>query len=228
MREILKNLNVLYAEDDPEVRAGVEKTLRLLCGKLYVAEDGVGALELFHRYEIHIIITDYVMPLMDGCTLVQEVRKTDEELPVIILSAHSEQDKLLKVIDQNLTDYLIKPATYETLTRVLQKAVERMERYGRLKIPLGPSLVYDRVQKALTGDHIQTPCRLTRQESELMEILLKRRGNLVEKSAIQERIFGDEPVEPNTLRNAVYRLHKKVGEERIVTVKEIGYVLRNE
>lgn len=221
--EILRNLTILYAEDDESTRKNTVKTLSLFAGRVLEADNGADALELFQKENIHIIILDYVMPSIDGYTVALEIRKIDSDIPIIITSSFTEKEKLLSVIGFNLVNYLEKPLQFNDLMASLEQSVKRLNQAGRLKIALSSEVLYDSVRKQIITNGIEES--LTKNEFLFLEILLRKRSMLVLTEYIEERIY-EGCIAPNTLRNMVYRLRKKLPGDLIVTVKEIGYMLK--
>ena len=221
--ELLKNLNILYAEDDALTRNNTMKTLSLFTGKIFEANNGADALKLFRQETIHIVMLDYVMPSMDGCTVALEIRKIDSDIPIIITSSFTEKEKLMSVMGLNLVNYLEKPVHFNDLMKSLRQSVERLQQKGKLRIALSNDVIYDSIRKQLICNGEEEV--LTKNEYLFLEILLSRRSMLVTTREIEEHIY-DGSVAPNTLRNMVYRLRKKIPEDLIVTVKEIGYILK--
>jgi len=219
----LKNLTLLYVEDDTRLRHETLRSLKPLVYRVHDACSGAEALEILEREHIDVVLSDYVMPVMDGYELTCKIRENDADIPVIILSGHSDKEKLLSVIDLNLTSYLLKPLRYDTLVQALEKALERLENRHRLWVTLDATRSYNVLEKRLQyGDE---SIRLSRHESDFLELLLANRGYLVDKGRVETHIYSDS-VESNTLRNMVYRLRKKGLEGLVVTVKDIGYLLK--
>lgn len=221
--EILKSLNILYAEDDELTRKNTLKTLSLFVGNVFEAENGADALKLFRTENIHIVILDFVMPSIDGYTVALEIRKVDANIPIIITSSFSEKEKLLSVMGFNLISYLEKPLQLGDLLESLKQSVERLNQNGKLKIALSSNTEYDSICKQLIINGLQVP--LSKNEYQFLEILLNKRSMLVAIRDIEDRIYDGE-VAPNTLRNMVYRLRKKIPEDLIITVKDIGYIVK--
>lgn len=221
--EILKNLNVLYAEDDELMRENISKTLSLFVGKVYKAENGKEALELFRCENIHIVILDFVMPFMDGYTVASEIRKIDSDIPIIIISSFTEKEKLLSMMRLNLISYLEKPLQLNDLTTSLKQSLERLEQKGKLNISLSKNIIYDYNFKRLIINNKEVI--LTKHEYQFLEILINKSSMLVMIREIEDSIY-DGYVLSNTLRNMVYRLRKKINEDLIITVKDIGYILK--
>lgn len=221
--EMLKSLNVLYAEDDELMRKNTSKTLSLFVNKVYEAQNGQEALNLFQSENIHIVILDFVMPIIDGYTAALEIRKIDSDIPIIIISSFTEKEKLLSMMGLNLISYLEKPFQLDDLMGSLKQSFERLNQKGKLKILLSKNIIYDYNFKRLIVNEQEIV--LTNHEYQFIEILINKRSSLVKINQIEESIY-DGYVLPNTLRNMVYRLRKKINEDLIITVKDIGYTIK--
>ena len=124
-KEILKNINVLYVEDEQDVRDFTSKTISTIVNNVVVAQNGKEGLEKFYdNPDINLILTDINMPKMGGLEMCAEIRKTNTEVPIVITSAHSDPDFLKKAIDVNVSAYAMKPIDLYHLIESMIKAVE--------------------------------------------------------------------------------------------------------
>lgn len=124
-KEILKNINVLYVEDEADVREFTSKTISTIVNKVIVAENGKDGLDKYHENpDLNLILTDINMPKMGGLEMCAEIRKTNEEIPIVITSAHSDPDFLKKAIEVNVSAYAMKPIDLYHLIESMIKAVE--------------------------------------------------------------------------------------------------------
>lgn len=124
-KEILKNINVLYVEDEQDVRDFTSKTISTIVNSVIVAENGKDGLEKFHANpEINLILTDINMPKMGGLEMCAEIRKSNDEIPIVITSAHSDPNFLKKAIDVKVSAYAMKPIDLYNLIESMIKAVE--------------------------------------------------------------------------------------------------------
>lgn len=114
-KELFKLFNILYVEDDEVVRTELSQILSTFFSNVFVATDGVQALEIFKSEKIDIIISDINMPNLNGISMLKEIRKIDEEIPVIFCTAYLEHKFLLDAIKLNVHDYLIKPINLREL-----------------------------------------------------------------------------------------------------------------
>ncbi len=124
-KEILKNINVLYVEDEQDVREFTSKTINTIVNKVIVAENGKDGLEKFYENpDLNLILTDINMPKMGGLEMCAKIRETDEEIPIVITSAHSDPDFLKKAIEVKVSAYAMKPIDLYHLIESMIKAVE--------------------------------------------------------------------------------------------------------
>jgi two-component system chemotaxis response regulator CheY len=118
-KEYLKSLTVLYVEDDEDAREQFTLFLGRIVGKLVVARDGAEGLEAFHTHHPSVIITDILMPNMDGLTMAGEIRASDRKTQIILLTAFEEIDYLKRSINVGVNRYITKPVNgfhlHETL-----------------------------------------------------------------------------------------------------------------
>ena len=106
----LKELKMLFVEDEPDLISIISTTLTKLKLNFLTANDGEEALEIYkNNLDIDLIITDINMPKMNGLALIENVRGIDANLPVIIMSAHTEQEYIKKAAQLGVTSYLLKP-----------------------------------------------------------------------------------------------------------------------
>lgn len=124
-KEILKNINVLYVEDEEDVREFTSKTIGTIVNSVITACNGKEGLEKFQENpDINLILTDINMPKMGGLEMCAEIRKIDDEIPIVITSAHSDPDFLKKAIDVKVSAYAMKPIDLYHLIESMIKAVE--------------------------------------------------------------------------------------------------------
>ena len=111
--------HILIVEDDKEIREGIEIYLKNQGYTVFQAADGVEGLEKIRQEEIHLAIVDVMMPRMDGITMVMRLREMKCEIPVIMLSAKSEEVDKIMGLNMGADDYVTKPfTTMELLARV--------------------------------------------------------------------------------------------------------------
>lgn len=117
----LRELSILFAEDDELIRKHVARILTPICGELHLAENGRVALERFRKQLPDLVLTDLIMPAMSGLELARHIKQERPGVPVIAMTACNDTDHLLKAINLKIDGYLLKPLNVEQLFHVLQK-----------------------------------------------------------------------------------------------------------
>ncbi|MFY9075738.1 hypothetical protein CRU99_07335 [Malaciobacter mytili] len=124
-KEILKNIKVLYVEDENDVREFTGKTIKAIVKEIIVAENGKVGLEKFQENpDIDLIVTDINMPKMGGLEMCAEIKTINPEIPIVITSAHNDPNFLKKAIDVGVSAYAMKPIDLYQLIESMIKAVE--------------------------------------------------------------------------------------------------------
>jgi diguanylate cyclase (GGDEF)-like protein/PAS domain S-box-containing protein len=131
--EYLRSLNVLYVEDDDGIRAQLERFLSRRVGGLVTAGNGQEGLALFRQHRPDIVITDILMPVMNGLAMVEAIRRSNPRLPVIITTAFDEADYLLKAIELGVEAYVLKPVKGARLEQALLNCARNLGFEAALK-----------------------------------------------------------------------------------------------
>jgi response regulator RpfG family c-di-GMP phosphodiesterase len=127
-KEILKDVTVLYAEDDTNTRESLTRMLSKIFKEVIAVEDGQLALDKYHEsknsdtLKIDMIISDINMPNMTGIDMIKHVRSYDNDIPIVLVTAHSEANYLFEAINLNVSQYAIKPVNAMLLFENLKKA----------------------------------------------------------------------------------------------------------
>lgn len=211
---------VLIVEDDVESNANLAFFLQQSFGRVISAYNGKEGWIKYNEEIPDLIITDVEMPVMDGLTLIQKIRRHDNFTPIIVLSAYSDQHYLLKAIPLQLSDYLIKPITYSKLNDVLSRYLHsRYVKTGRVFFDDGDGVYdYDTKSAFLEGRNI----KLTNKEIVFLELLVENRYRLISYDVMDEIGINTR----NALKCIVRDLRKKLYTINIETVSKWGYKLR--
>ncbi len=122
---MIDNLSILYIEDDPELLQNISLLLSTFVPIVHTAKDGKEALEVYFKYSPDILVTDISLPKMDGLTVIEKIRLSNTNIPIVIISAHDEKRYLHKALDANVTSFLPKPFTLDTLKKTINKAINK-------------------------------------------------------------------------------------------------------
>ena len=170
LQATLKNLKVLYVEDERVTRLLVTRTLTSHVKELHVAEDGRQGLFAFARYDPDIVITDIMMPKMDGMELLRDIRESKPTIPVIVTTCLDDPATLKKAIELRVQDYVLKPMDTQVLLESLAQCGASIAREKELE-----------EQKRLNDlmlNSLPHPAVLVDVESGLMVLANSRAGDL--------------------------------------------------
>jgi len=123
---LTKDLSLLYVEDEPETRENMTTVLSDLFEKVIVSDNGSDALIKYNENKIDIILTDIEMPKLNGIKMIEEIRKMNQNIPILILSAYSNSEYFLDAIKLGIDGYIIKPISSEQLFLTIKKSVTRI------------------------------------------------------------------------------------------------------
>jgi two-component system nitrogen regulation response regulator NtrX len=123
MAEPWQGKTVLFVDDYPTVRRSMKELLTKAGLEYLEAEDGLKAQDVLRANKVDLIITDIVMPEMDGFELTEAVKSSAEwrNIPLVIYSTHSDSRYTVKALRLGAEDYITKPASLEMLTTILNR-----------------------------------------------------------------------------------------------------------
>jgi YesN/AraC family two-component response regulator len=122
----VKEISVLYVEDDDNTREELVFFLENKVKKLYVAKNGQEGLELFEKYQPDLIISDIQMPVMNGTKMVKLIKQVNTTVPIVFITAFNDADNLYEAIKLNVTNYLTKPLNLFALSEVLTSVAKNI------------------------------------------------------------------------------------------------------
>ncbi|MDX1295457.1 MAG: response regulator transcription factor [Sulfurimonadaceae bacterium] len=227
MSEINRRYSILYAEDKQETREGYASFLESCFNTVYVAADGEEALELYHKHKPDIMLLDINMPKRDGLEVSKAIREEDLRSRIIILTAHTEQERLLFAAELGLTRYLLKPVKRQDLRNALAKAsteLDFMQNGNSKQIALKEGYTWDRDMKRLILEGKEI--KLTKREIILLECLTERPGYTFSFEEILYS-FWDKGIEKEMtedgLKALIKRLRQKLPSGTIENIFGVGY-----
>ena len=123
LKENAKNLSALIVEDSLTIQKQMKILLEKLFGKVYVAKDGIEALEVYKEFEPNVILTDIQMPRMDGHEFIENLNKLNHKSRIIVFSAYGHSENVMKFLRMGVCDFIQKPVNFQQLTTTLLKVV---------------------------------------------------------------------------------------------------------
>ncbi|WP_103570634.1 response regulator transcription factor [Campylobacter concisus] len=220
MNKILKNLTILLVEDDSDSKKIMHDVLSDNFEKVFTAQNGDEGLKKFKKYNPNMVITDVFMPISDGLDMTRYIKEISKDTPVIVLSAHSEKETLLKAIDVGVDKYLIKPIMADDLLKTIENvAKSKIETANIIQVANGYS--FNKIKRVLIRDGVEIS--LTKKELAFISLLIKRLGTLVLHDEIKSVVWVGESVTEAAIRTFVKRVRDKVGNNFIKNVPGLGY-----
>ncbi|MER5296224.1 response regulator transcription factor [Streptomyces pharetrae] len=237
---------VLLAEDDRAIRHALERALTLEGYRVTAVADGVEALAQAHRTPPDVLVLDVMMPGIDGLQVCRVLRAEGDRTPILMLTALVETADRIAGLDAGADDYVVKPFDVEEVFARLRALLRRTAPRDDTPEPPPPPLpvpapegrlieaaglrMDPRARRAWRGER---ELELTRTEFELLELLVRNAGIVLDHSTIYDRIWGYD-FGPGSKNLAVYvgYLRRKLdqpGAPRLIhTVRGVGYVLRED
>ncbi|MBL1081672.1 response regulator transcription factor [Streptomyces actinomycinicus] len=237
---------VLLAEDDRAIRHALERALTLEGYAVTAVADGVEALAQAHKNPPDVLVLDVMMPGIDGLQVCRVLRAEGDSTPILMLTALVETADRIAGLDAGADDYVVKPFDVEEVFARLRALLRRTS-----PVPVGGAAPEEPVREApLTDRQLEgaglrmdlqarrawrgpRELELTRTEFELLELLVRNAGIVLDHSTIYDRIWGYD-FGPGSKNLAVYvgYLRRKLDEpgapQLIHTVRGVGYVLRED
>ncbi len=223
---------VLIVEDEPDIVRGLTDVLEFEGFEVMAAENGRGGVQKMRESGADLVILDLMLPDMNGYQVCEEIRATDQIVPIIILTARAQETDKIRGLEVGADDYVTKPfsvgelvARIKAILRRLVRAQQNNQietiRIGNAEIDLKKHTI-TRNRKAQS---------LTFYEVELLKLLFEREGQPVSRDEMLDKIWGIEAYPTNrTVDNFVVKLRKKLEENQhhprhILTVYGYGYKL---
>ncbi|EPZ5578461.1 butyrate response regulator transcription factor BumR [Campylobacter jejuni] len=220
MSQECKELIILVVEDEVKARESMINILSERFSKVIGAQNGDEGLKKFKKFKPDLVITDIAMPIMDGLDMAREIKEISDDVPIVVLSAYSEKERLLRSIDIGIDKYLIKPVDIEELFKVLDYLIgEKIE--ANMLVKISEEYQFNKTKRTLiySGGEIV----LTKKELAFISLLLKQPGALVLHEDIKKNVWIGEHVSDTAVRTFIKRVRDKVGEDFIKNMPSLGY-----
>jgi DNA-binding response OmpR family regulator len=186
---------VLYAEDEPVLAQIISDGLRSSGYEVELAADGMEALKMFESAPPDICVLDIMMPLKDGYSVAEEIRRHDSGIPIIFLSAKSLADDVINGFNSGGNDYLRKPFNMGELLVRMQSLLHRIQSSDskntsdQNQVPFGGCILDPLSQQLSTP---VSTYKLSFKETALLQLLLKHKNTLLARQIPLLEIWGDD------------------------------------
>jgi len=227
----MKRIKILLAEDDSNLGSLLKSYLSAKHMEASLFENGIKALDSFAVKHYDLCILDIMMPEMDGLTLAREIRKINPEMPVIFLTAKSQENDILEGFKSGADDYITKPFSMEELLYRIQAILKRttgnnVNKKKQEKYTIG-QYTFEPLEQllAIAGKSI----KLTTKESELLELLCLHKNEILERNyALKSIWIDDNYFNARSMDVYITRLRKYLKKDpsvKILNVHGRGYKL---
>ena len=224
-----ENINILLVEDEPDLVLIIRNTLTSQGFNVRTAMDGEEGLRKFYAEKPDVLVADVMMPKMDGFTMVRQIRQTDQQTPVLFLTARSAIDDVVEGFELGANDYLKKPfGMMELIVRLRSLA-------GRRQVQTAPAPQTYRIGEfifhpdILRLEYAGTSEELSPREAKILELLCASKGETLYTRPLLLELWGDDDFfNSRSLQVFISRLRRRLEPDpriRIVNVRGEGYKL---
>lgn len=208
----MQKCNVLIVDDDAEILEAVGIYLRNEGLNAYSAGNGLEALEVLERNDIHLIVLDVMMPKLDGIQATLKIRET-RNIPILIVSAKAEDADKIIGLNAGADDYISKPFNPLELTARVKSLLRRYTRLGTYKaaddVICAGGLALNKNTKTITVDEEEV--RLTATEYKIVELLMENKGRVFSIEDIYEKVWREPNCNgENTVAVHIRRIREKI------------------
>ena len=220
-KKLYKNIKILYIEDDEIARENGLEYLENFFENIYEASDAIIALQLYEKHKPDIIITDIQMPKLNGLEFVKRIRQKDKKTQIIIITAFSDKDYLLKAIELGLVKYLVKPVREKEFEEALFLCINALERNESNIVKLDEFTFFDTFNKNLISNN--EIIKLRAKELDFLELLIKNKNRYVTYEEIENYVWDDSVMTKDALKTLVKNIKTKIPKDLILNLTNSGY-----
>lgn len=204
----MNNLTLLYVEDDAALRDQFSDILGRYFAKVFTAEDGKKALELYDKHTIDLAILDISLPQVSGLEVATYIRE-HSSVPIIMMSAYTDQDKLLQAANLQIFAYLVKPVTFESFNATLRKVIASVNKSDTLDLAGGFTWNFTSQELQYNSELI----RITKNEKKVLSLLCQHPRRYFQACEIQNELFHEANAlqgECNNIVQLISRFKNKI------------------
>lgn len=216
--------NILVVEDDKNLKKLMITYLKKNSYNIFEANNGMEALDIIDKNYIDLIISDIMMPQIDGYELLKSLRESKYEIPILLITAKSSLEDKREGFILGADDYMVKPINMEEMILRVQVLLRRTRRANEKKIKIGDLVVdYNNLSVTKKGETYN----LANKEFLLLYKLLSTPDTIFTRQELMEEIWGmDSESDYRTVDVHIKRIREKlkaIKEFEIVTVRRVGY-----
>lgn len=218
--EQFKHLKILCVEDEDGIRKRLVNTLKYYFEDVYEANNAEDGYAIFWEYKPDIILSDIEMPKNNGIEMVKKIRQEDSTVTIIMVTAYSNEEYLLDLINLNINQYILKPVNSENLLNGITKALG--DKFCEKLIFTNEYFFDMQKYELIYKDKI---INLRKRDKEFLILLYKNKNQILNYSKIEEYIWKDRSMSMCALKTFIKELRQKLPVELIQNIPQIGYKL---
>jgi two-component system copper resistance phosphate regulon response regulator CusR len=216
---------ILIVEDEARIASFVDKGLRANGFSTAVAADGAEALALSSTTDFDLLILDLGLPDRDGLEVMEDLRRTKPQLPVIILTARDSVRDTVAGLEGGADDYVTKPFRFEELLARVRARLRGERVREQTVLQVGGASLDLRTRRARIGDKL---IELTAREFAMAEMFFRHPGQVLSREQLLSHVWGyDYDPGSNIVDVYVAYLRRKLGKDRITSARGMGYRLES-
>lgn len=218
-------MRLLIVEDDPDLNRQLVSAMSEAGYAVDTAFDGEEGHFLGDTEPYDAVILDLGLPQRDGISVLENWRRDNRKMPVLILTARDRWSDKVAGIDAGADDYVAKPFHMEEILARVRALLRRSSGHAKNEIEVGPLRLDMKTSRVTVGG---APVKLTSHEYRLLAYLMHHQGRVVSRTELVEHLYDqDFDRDSNTIEVFVGRLRKKIPADLIETVRGLGYRLGN-
>lgn len=216
-------IKILVAEDDYAIRELIAVYLKYHGYDVYLADNGRQAYALMQTATIDLVITDVMMPYIDGFQLTHQIRTLHPQMPILMLTALDQLQDKERGFQSGVDDYMVKPIELKELNLRIHALLRRYQIQSEQKIVIGNTILDSRSYTCQVNDQ---RIELTRKEFDLLHKLLSYPNVIFTRNQLMDEIWGfDSDSYDRTVDTHIKRIREQIPEDdfEIKTVRGLGY-----
>lgn len=220
-------MRILVIDDEPEVTSFVKRGLIYAGYTVDAAYDAETGLSIARDQPPDLVILDVMLPDLDGLEVCRRLRQANHELPILMLTAKDAVPDRVAGLEAGADDYLVKPFAFDELLARVRALLRRITPQPQTVLHFADLTLDTAAREVRRGNR---PIKLTPKEYELLELFMRHPRQVLARDLIFDRVWGyDFEGESNIIEVYIRYLRRKLGEPNLIqTVREVGYILREE
>jgi len=217
-------IKLLVVDDEKDILEFLKYNLEANNYIVETAQDGISALKKLKSFKPSLIILDVMMPRLNGVETCEKIRKdpTLNDVIILFLSARSEEFTQVACYDAGADDFIEKPIKIKL---IIKKIEILLKKYISNKVSSINGVILNDKNYTVNSDGETYP--LTKKQFHLLELLIPRPDNVFKREKIMQSIWGDTYVSGRNLDVQIRKIREKIGNNKIKTIKGVGYLFTN-